>query len=347
MNWRKLLGVGSLATILSLSTVSSALASDTITVVKPGDLATSLADVVTTPTSWFYYNDETDTIDNTLGSYVSGPSTPPLGSESVMISVTGTQRRNLATYQFSGTVLSDITSLGFSTYNPSAGNSGSSSRSAYLNFNVDFDGSDTWQKRLAYVPSQNGTVIPDTWQAWDAIDGGNALWSYSGATWPATTVGPDANLTEPGSTLRSWSDILADYPGVRVRVTDSWMGLRVGEPYADGYTENLDAFVFGTSGNKTTFDFDLVDEPLSPTNKDECKNDGWKNFTNPTFANQGQCIKYVEHNNDHKGEDKERNDGDKNSHHDDNHKSDKKRSDHHTENDQHHEDHDKGHRDAR
>ncbi len=33
----------------------------------------------------------------------------------------------------------------------------------------------------------------------------------------------------------------------------------------------------------------------SPTSKDQCKNDGWKTFTSPTFKNQGQCIAFVEH----------------------------------------------------
>ncbi|MFS8159221.1 MAG: hypothetical protein ACMG6E_03235, partial [Candidatus Roizmanbacteria bacterium] len=33
-----------------------------------------------------------------------------------------------------------------------------------------------------------------------------------------------------------------------------------------------------------------------PTNKDECKKDGWKTFNNPTFKNQGQCVSYTNHN---------------------------------------------------
>ena len=223
---------------------------ENVVLVRPQDMATSPADVIANPDSWFFYNDETDVIDNNLGSFVPGPDTPPYGNESVQISVTGTQRRNLATYQFSGTPLADITTLKFSTYNPSAGNGGSIDRSGYLNFNVDFDGSDTWQRRLVFVPRQNGTVVQDTWQEWDAIDGGNALWSYSGPIWPVTL--------QPGTTLKTWNQILADYPGIRIRVTDSWLGLRVGEPYPDGYTENLDGFKFGTAAGTTTFDFDLA-----------------------------------------------------------------------------------------
>jgi hypothetical protein len=62
---------------------------------------------------------------------------------------------------------------------------------------------------------------------------------------------------QPGTTLKTWAQILSDYPGVRVRVTDAFMGLRVGEPYADGYTENIDTFTFGTtSGTATIFNFE-------------------------------------------------------------------------------------------
>lgn len=32
------------------------------------------------------------------------------------------------------------------------------------------------------------------------------------------------------------------------------------------------------------------------TNKDQCKDDGWKIFTNPSFSNQGQCVSYIESN---------------------------------------------------
>jgi hypothetical protein len=179
---------------------------------------------------------------------VAGPGTAPAGAGSAQISVTGTQRRNLATYRFSGTVLGDITVLRFSTYNPSAGNGGSANRSGYLNFNVDFDGTDTWQRRLVFVPSNNGTVVQNSWQEWDAINGGTALWSYSGPTWPGTAT--------PGTTLRTWSDLLASYPGIRIRVTDSWLGVRVGEPYSNGYTENIDLFKFGTAAGTVKFDFE-------------------------------------------------------------------------------------------
>lgn len=38
--------------------------------------------------------------------------------------------------------------------------------------------------------------------------------------------------------------------------------------------------------------------PVDPeiTDKNQCKNGGWKTFTNPTFKNQGQCVSYVQSN---------------------------------------------------
>ncbi|WP_412063507.1 hypothetical protein [Rubrivirga sp. IMCC45206] len=263
-------------------------ASASTIVVTEADMATSVADVIADPTKWFFYDDEIDQINPALGTMAVGPDTPPEGVGSAQISVSGTQRRNLATYQFSGTALADVTDLRFSTYNPSAGNGGAADRSAYLNFNVDFDGSDTWQRRLVYVPKVNGTVLQDTWQEWDAFDGGAALWTWSGY-FSSGSMWPDGNTSQ----YRTWADLVSSFPALAVRTTDSWMGLRVGEPYASGYSENLDAFVFGTAAGTTTWDF----EPYRvATDKDDCKKGGWQDLRRAdgsTFRNQGQCIRYV------------------------------------------------------
>jgi hypothetical protein len=44
------------------------------------------------------------------------------------------------------------------------------------------------------------------------------------------------------------------------------------------------------TGDPTTI-YPDVPPVTTPTNKDQCKNDGWKTFTNPAFKNQGQCVK--------------------------------------------------------
>ena len=249
-------------------------------------LAAPFSCSVAFPSGWLFYNDETDSGDPTLGSFVVGPGAPTFGNGSAQISVVGSQRRDLATYQFAGTPLASITTLKFRTYNPSSGNGGSSSRSAYLNFNVDFDGSDHFQRRLVFVPSRNGTVQPDTWKEWDAIKGGTAQWNYSGSLWPASST--------PGTTLKSWAQILVAYPHIRIRVTDAHLSLRVGEPYSNGYTENIDSFTFGTAAGTTIFDF----EPYAvASSKSDCKKDGWmsvRRADGSVFKNQGACESYVE-----------------------------------------------------
>lgn len=221
---------------------------------------------------WFFYNDVNDTIDNTIGSFVydqygRGPfydgCTPsptcqaaPEGAGSVQISTVLNRRPNLATYQFGGIKLSTITTLRYSTYNPLAGNGQSLAgfnRAGYLQFNVDFIGTSTaFQSRLTYVPKNNGVVIQNDWQEWDAINSGGANWTYSGATWPAGV----GICVAPGGTSKTWNQILACYPKSRILPGDSFLGIRVGEPYPDGYTENIDAFKFGTSAGTTTFDFE-------------------------------------------------------------------------------------------
>lgn len=213
-----------------------------------------------TPNNWGFFNDETNTVDPSLGTWVNGPAPVPYGNGSVQISVTGTQRRNLATSNFGGTMLSDITVMKFSTFNPSGGNGGSADRSGYLNFNVDFTGSDTFQNRLVFVPASNGAVVQDSWQEWDTINGGNAIWTFSGTNWPAGIGGGG----EPGGTAKTWSQILSQYPNARMLALYPFTGIRVGEPYTNGYTENIDSFTFGTPTATTIYDF----EPTAIQNVD-------------------------------------------------------------------------------
>lgn len=46
-----------------------------------------------------------------------------------------------------------------------------------------------------------------------------------------------------------------------------------------------------------------------PTNKNQCKDNGWRIFNNPSFKNQGDCVSYVEHH--QKGDDDRDDDHDK------------------------------------
>ncbi len=230
-------------------------------VVRLGDLESNILSALAND-KWFEYNDSNDTIDNTLGSFVTGPATAPLGTGSIQFTLAPNpqDRKNIATYQYGGTKLADITSLKFSAYSVS-GVAGPT-ESPYLVMNVDFNNLGTWQKRLVYVPANNGAVPQDAWNTYDAVNGGSANWVYSGATWPAGIGEPG---TTPGTTAKTWAQLLSTYPNIKIAVnnfitTQGLLGVRVGEPGPDGYTGAVDKFVIGVQTgadtHTTTYDFE-------------------------------------------------------------------------------------------
>lgn len=232
-------GLGYLVDNLSLSSSTVPDPAPVTTVVQAANLTAPAGG------GWLFYDDNTDTYNNTpgvLGSFVTGPGTPPLGAGSAQVTIPGGGRTNLSTYQFAGTPLESITQLGFSASTTVAANP------PYIVMNVDFNLSDTWQGRLVYIPTG---VTANTWQTFDAIQGGAALWAYSGTNWPVTGGA--------GSTPKTWNQILVDYPNARIRVSDAHVGIRNGHP-GPVETNNLDRFVFGTDLTVKVFDF----EPTIP-----------------------------------------------------------------------------------
>ena len=297
---KKLISIfSSLAVVLSsamILAVVPAFAADHTVVVTQADLdntssvpATVAADGLN---KWFMYNDSTDQVDNTLGSFVSDATSPNgVGSIEFTLGANPLDRMNIATYQFGGQALSEITEMSYTAYSHS-GVAGAN-ESPFFNFNVDFTGSNTWQKRLVYVPAANMVSVPqDQWNTFDVIDGGNALWTWSGYAANGNTW-PDGNPSE----YRKWSDLMTAFPSARVLPSDSWLGVRVGEPGPSAYKGDVGSFTLGTAHNSTTFNFEPA-VPV-PVTKADCKDMGWKTFNNPTFKNQGKCIDYVEHH-DHK-----------------------------------------------
>ena len=65
--------------------------------------------------------------------------------------------------------------------------------------------------------------------------------------------------------------------------------------YADQGTSNAVVLTSPSAGTDLAEDFtSSLAAPvlIAPTNKDQCKNNGWKAF--PQFKNQGQCVSFVE-----------------------------------------------------
>ncbi len=200
---------------------------------------------------WFMYNDTTDVIDNNLGTFVAGPAGVPNGANSIqfVLGASPLDRKNIATFKFQGTVLSTITQMGFGVYSHGGTGGAGPNESPFLAFNVDFFNTGVFQNRLVYVPTINTGAVPqDTWNSYDVIAGGAAKWVYSGANWPA----PNA---QPGTTPKTWAQILADYPSAKILGLGGWLGIRVGEPGPTNYIGNVDFFKIATGGPVTTYDF--------------------------------------------------------------------------------------------
>lgn len=216
------------------------------TVVTANDLETNIANVVSSG-KWYFYNDTSDVLDNTLGTFVSGPLTPPLGTGSALVNplLAANGRTLLTNSSFGGTLLSNISAMSYSYYQPSG--AWSATEAPFVRFNVDFNGSPAYQGSLVYVPANNGVVTQDVWQTANMASPASQ-WVYSGANWPA----PNA---QPGTTPKTWAQILADYPSVRMHPLFPQIGMRVGEPGPVGLTANLDNFSMTVSGATKTFNF--------------------------------------------------------------------------------------------
>lgn len=214
-------------------------------VVRSADLAENLTELTNAPASWLFYNDTNDTIMSLnqfgptgVNDIVAGPGS--VGAAQMTLD-NASARYNIATYKYKDVKLTDIGSLKYRIYDASA-----SPETPFLHFNVDFNNSDTWQRRLVMVPTG---VVANTWTTVDAINGGAALWTYSGAFWPA---GGSETGTTPGGTAKTWASILADYPNAETRSTDSFLGVRVGHPGPNGENGFVDWIEF--DGEMTDFE---------------------------------------------------------------------------------------------
>jgi hypothetical protein len=135
---------------------------------------------------------------------------------------------------------------------------------------------------LVYEPYLNGTVIPVVWQHWD-VDAGQ-FWSSRSFTEGTCSLTAGGG----GAPFYSLAALQTACPDAVVLV----FGVNIGSNNP-GYDVYTDGVVF----NETLYDFEVVmpeePAPTQPTTKEECKNNGWKTFTNPTFKNQGQCVSSV------------------------------------------------------
>jgi hypothetical protein len=244
--------------------VSSASAATTTVKVTPNNQ----------PTVW----PSTDTRPGGSFNFVEGPATPPLGRGSLhVVTADGNSaaKVNLSNFDYNGTALPGVDQMSYSTYRSSA-STGSPVQVTSYQLGVQTSAGFT---TLVFEPVYNtdqGAIVNDTWQDWDAFNGGDATW------WSTKPIPGVCAFT----CYVSWNDIVAANPTATIQSVVINQGS--GNP---GIDANVDALTFGANGNATTWNFEPLTGP--PTSKDQCKNGGWQDFDNPTFKNQGDCVSYV------------------------------------------------------
>lgn len=214
------------------------------------------------------------------GAFVAGPGTPPLGMGSVTFATpTGADKVQLFNYDHVGTPLSQVSSMSYYTYRTT----GTAQQVTAINVEVDVNGSAPGGfTTLVFEPVYNagqGAVVNGQWQYWDAYNGGNAIW------WSSNPIPGAPNR----DTFVPWSTIVAANPDA---VIVGGFGLNQGSGNP-ALVSSVDALHFDTPSTNVTYDF----EPYHvATNKDACKNDGWRTLRRAdgsTFRNQGDCVSYT------------------------------------------------------
>lgn len=202
--------------------------------------------------------------------FVFGPAPAPLGQGSLHLSTPdGTAKVNLGNSQLAGTPLGDVDALSYYTYR-SSDSTGSAVQVPSLQLAVSDPDAAGGFTTLVFEPVYNtgqGTITDDTWQYWDAFNGGQGVW------WSTHDLPNQPAFTG----YRTWSDIVADNPDAVVQ--GALINQGSGNP---GIEANVDAVTLGASGSSTTYDF----EP----SKDACKDGSW---ATAGFRNQGDCISSV------------------------------------------------------
>ncbi|MGH9302673.1 MAG: hypothetical protein ACRD0E_12435, partial [Acidimicrobiales bacterium] len=219
--------------ILGITGAPSAVASPAATIVNiyPGNAAA---------TGW---SSEGNQENGGTETFVNGPATPPLGTGSLQLSTPAiADKAFFGNANLAKTPISDLSAMSYSTYVSSA----PAGNVALPSYQVPAEANGTTGfTTLVYEPyNQHGaSIVNNTWQTWDALNGGNGLW------WSTHARG---TLLGGPSHLYKWSDIVNALPDATILS----IGANLGSHNA-GVTASVDAFSVGVSGRTTTYNFEL------------------------------------------------------------------------------------------
>jgi Thrombospondin type 3 repeat len=199
---------------------------------------------------------------NSLGTFVTGPATPPIGEGSFRTQTPAVgDKVFLFNYDHVGTPLSAIDTIGYSTYRTA----GPGAVLPGLNIQVDFNGDDpggfttlVWEP--IYNQAAQGNVVTGAWQSWDAT-------TASGNWWSTQAIGNQC-AGAAVACWRSWSFIQANNPNAEIV---GGFGINQGSGNA-GVDASSDALTIGGGGDSTVYDFEPDTDADGVTNgNDNCE----------------------------------------------------------------------------
>lgn len=256
-----------MALVATLSIAGGVAASSTV-VVRPGDVGAS----------WLASSRNSGS-----SAFVTGPATALLGAGSLQFTTTGlSDASQVFNFGYNGTPLASFDALGYSTYRSSSStNPPAQTIALALQVHVDGPGGGVSPTLIFEPIYQNAAIQLDSWQTWDALQGGKAVWwstkdlpdpSNSSAFIACNPNGANAG-TNPacaGKLFIHLSSILGAFPSA---VITGGIGPFVGSGWDKAFTGYTDALRIGVSGNTTTYDFEPK-APLSVTAPDVTKAQG-------------------------------------------------------------------------
>jgi hypothetical protein len=227
--------IGAALSVVAVLSVAGGVAANSTVVVRPGDVGTN----------WLAGSRPGGT-----SSFVTGPAPAPLGVGSLQFTTTDSSASaELLNSSYIGTPLANLDAMSYSAYRASS-STNPTTQTVALALEVDVNGPGTpgGFATLVFEPDYqsggNAAMKTDTWQTWDAFQGGNAIW------WATKDI-PGAPVAF--NTFVPWSTILAANPQATIV---GGVGLFVGSGWDGQFTGYGDALAIEVSGNTTTYNFE-------------------------------------------------------------------------------------------
>jgi hypothetical protein len=227
--------IGAAAAVVAALGIAGPVAAVSTVVVRPGDVGAS----------WV-----AGSRPGGSSAFVTGPATAPLGVGSLQFTTADVHASaELLNRAYIGTPLANFDAMSYAAYR-SSGSTNPNTQAIALALEVDVNGPNTAGgfATLVFEPDYqaggNAAMKTDTWQTWDAYQGGNAIW------WATKDI-PGAPVAF--NTFVSWNTILAANPQATIA---GGVGLFVGSGWDGQFTGYADALKIGVGESSTIYDFE-------------------------------------------------------------------------------------------